>query len=169
MIHLFANVVNAQNILYKACNFTLPTLIPEPESQEYFAHSYLLEQKNIRFRIAKKTPLKNGYFVTIWKRFKNGSTAPYDQDDNVDLLIINVIHGQSIGQFVFPKTILIKKSIFSQKNKGGKRGFRVYSPWDTIESAQAQSTQKWQIKFFIDITPGIILNVSLAKKLYSNI
>ena len=113
MIHLFANVVNAQNILYKACNFTLPTLIPEPESQEYFAFLPSLS-KNIRFRIAKNA-LKNGYFVTIWKRFKNGSTAPYDQDDNVDLLIINVIHGQSIGQFVFPKTILIKKYIFTKK------------------------------------------------------
>ena len=52
-----------------------------------------------------------------------------------------------IGQFVFPKEVLLKHNIISSKQKEGKRGFRVYPPWDTPTSKQAQKTQNWQLQY----------------------
>ena len=40
----------------------------EPESQEYKAVGFALNQKTVQYRCAKVTPTKIGQFVTLWKR-----------------------------------------------------------------------------------------------------
>ena len=109
-------VMDAQNVLYRLCGFKVNDLMPENESEEYCAHFYSIKNKNIRFRIAKKTPTKTGQFVTLWKRMPNGIIGPYDKSDSVDLFVINLAHKNKIGQFIFPKSILIEKNIFSKSN-----------------------------------------------------
>jgi len=64
---------------------------------------------------------------------------------------VNVRTEKEFGQFVFPKSVLIKKGIISTDKKDGKRAFRVYPNWDNANSKQAERTQKWQLEFFYEI------------------
>jgi hypothetical protein len=58
---------------------------------------------------------------------------------------------KKFGQFVFPKSVLIKKGIISTRKKEGKRAFRVYPNWDVAKNKQAERTQKWQLDYFYEI------------------
>ena len=167
MLSMFNKLLKAQNDFYKVCGFRSTDLMREAESAEYYAHYYNISNKSVKFRIAKITPTKSGQFVTMWKRGEDGIIKPYDQSDNIDFFVINVAYEDKIGQFVFPQATLIAKNIFSLNDKGGKRAIRVYSPWDKVSSRQALLTQKWQMQYFIEITPDTTINVELAKKLYS--
>lgn len=162
MLDLLKKVIETQNSLYDTCGFKLHDFIAENESAEYYAYSYLLDTKNVKFRIAKKTKTKIGWFVTIWKRNLNGIIMPYESIDQIDLFVVNVVDANRIGQFVFPKSILIDKNILSTTEKEGKRAFRVYSPWDEVDNTQALRTKKWQCEYFVDIT---FLNSATAKKI----
>jgi hypothetical protein len=104
----------------------------------------------IIYRQAKITPIKIGQFVTLWKRNETGITAPFDLNDALDFAIIWVKTTENNGKFIFPKAILHEKGILSNDQKGGKRGFRVYPPWDKAENRQAQATQKWQLDYFLE-------------------
>ncbi len=53
---------------------------------------------------------------------------------------------------MFSKQILSKKQILTTNQKEGKRGFRVYPKWAKTESKQAEETQVWQTKYFVDLT-----------------
>lgn len=121
------------------------------ESKEYGACSFTLNGKSIQFRVSKITPTKTGQFVTIWKRNNEGITEPYDSSDQLDLIIIFSKSGENAGYFLFPTSVLIEKGIISHKNKQGKRGIRVYPPWDIATNKQAQKTQSWQTKYFVSI------------------
>ena len=165
MLDILNQVINAQNCLYEACAFRVGEFFPEKESAEYYAYSYVLEDKNIRFRIAKKTPTKLGWFVTLWKRSQDGPIQPYDSSNSFDMVIIRTQSENNSGQFVFPKQILIEKGIVTHLKKEGKRGFRIYPPWNLPTSKQAQKTQKWQLEFFLDIGPSQ-LNIERAKSLH---
>lgn len=137
----------------------------EPESQEYLAATFELNQLKIKHRQAKITPAKAGQFVTIWKRSEKGITEPFDASDDFDLLIISVCNGELQGQFIFPKEILITQKIVTQHKNTGKRGIRVYPPWDTVTSKQALKTQLWQTQYFLLLSNQSSLTISLAKKL----
>lgn len=167
MSKYFSKVIDAQNALYRMCGFEINHLTAENESEEYSAHYYTLGNKHVRFRIAKQTPTKIGRFVTMWKRKPDGIISPYDILDQVDFFVINLMHESRVGQFVFPKSILVEKNIFSRNDKGGKRAIRVYSPWDEVNSTQAISTKKWQIQYFSDITSGNSIDIEKIKRLYS--
>ncbi len=167
MLDILKKVISAQNSLYDTCGFTVKNFSAENESEEYYAHSYLLGAKNIRFRIAKKTPTKTGWFVTMWKKNQNNIIAPYESSDQVDLFVINIVDQNRIGQFVFPKSILVEKNIFSTKAKEGKRAVRVYSPRDEANNAQALRTKKWQCEYFIDITSTNATSTEKIRDLYS--
>lgn len=121
----------------------------ESESLEYDACKYHLDNFSVLFRTAKITPTKIGQFVTIWKRIGNGPIQPYDETDPIDLFVIATRMGENFGHFVFPKSVLRKRDIVSVNGKGGKRGIRVYPPWDTPASQQAQKTQDWQLEYFV--------------------
>jgi hypothetical protein len=142
----------AKQLIYDACGYNCSHLSNEPESREYSACTFTLNNLAIKFRAAKITPTKIGQFVTLWKRDDNGITKSHDDSDPIDLFVINTRKGDLFGQFVFTKDVLIKHGILSISLKEGKRGFRVYPPWDTADNKQARKTQKWQLDFFLEVT-----------------
>ncbi|MBU3024571.1 MepB family protein [Zobellia galactanivorans] len=137
--------------VYSPCGLTLGDFKLEPESQEYGACRFLLDSHKVIFRNAKITPKKVGQFVTFWKRADNGPICPFEESDDFDCFVINVSKGHLLGQFVFPKEVLVTKGIVNTPKKEGKRGFRVYPIWDVATSKQAQSTQNWQLRHFFEI------------------
>jgi len=140
-----------KNKVYNKCSFQISAYANEPESKEYNACRFKLNEQNIVCRNAKTTPKKNGQFVTFWKRNKNKITEPLHENDPFDFFVINVSNESKIGQFVFPKSILINKGIISTNYKFGKRGFRVYPIWDITNTKQAKKTQQWQLNYFYEI------------------
>jgi hypothetical protein len=146
------NILRAQQNLYSSCNLLHENLIFEKESKEYQACNFTLHNYGIKFRQAKITPIKIGQFVTCWKRSQSQDSIPFDASDNFDFLIIGVHYNELAGQFIFPKSVLIKQKIISTDNIGGKRGIRVYPAWDKPNNKQAIKTQLWQLPFFFDIT-----------------
>lgn len=145
----------AQALAYKPIGLTYSKLIPETESLEYGACTFEINNKTIKFRVAKITPTKIGQFVTFWKRIGTGPIMPYDMNDSFDLLVVSVRNAQHFGQFVFPKNVLLQKGLVSKDGNGGKRAMRVYPPWDITDSPQAKKTQAWQILYFAEIQPNL--------------
>lgn len=140
-----------QSIVDKQISLQCTHFVLEAESQEYGACSFNLAQYFIRFRVARVTPKKAGQFVTLWKRIDSGPIMPFDLSDQLDFFIVSVQKGHRYGLFIFPQVILIAKDIFSNNGQGGKRAIRVYPSWDTADSKQAQVTQMWQLRYFIEI------------------
>jgi hypothetical protein len=121
----------------------------EVESQQYQACTFELDEQKIICRTAKITPIKVGQFVTLWKRNLLGKTCPFNNEDDLDFIIINCQFGENSGYFKFPKAILITKGIISTSDKVGKMGMRVYPSWDKGNNSQALKTQKWQLDYFV--------------------
>ena len=153
-----------RRLVYDKCQFELTSYKEGSESKEYNACKFELNGKIYICRSAKTTPKKSGQFVTFWKRNKDKIIEPYKESDNIDFFIINVRKEGQFGQFVFPKTELVKRSIITTNIKEGKRGFRVYPPWDTVKSRQATDTQNWQIIFFY--TVNNFIDLKKVKLLY---
>lgn len=158
----------AQELVYNRCGFKYSTPQVEPESAEYGACHITINKNQIIFRIAKTTPTKSGQFVTIWKRIDNGPIQPYDISDDFDLIVISTRKDNHLGQFIFPKSILLAKGIISGNNKDGKRGIRVYPPWEPATSLQAQKTQAWQLHYFLRIQGEENVDIERAIMLYQN-
>ena len=163
-IHM--ELLTTKNLIYDKCEFLCSSIVAEAESSEYGAYSFEINNMKILFRIAKITPKKVGQFVTAWKRIGKGPIQPYDSIDSVDLLVVCTKNGDYFGQFVFPTAVLLEQNIFSTNGKGGKRGFRVYPLWDIAINKQAQKTQKWQLKYFLNIPNSASIDCSRAKALY---
>lgn len=138
------------NQFYEPCGLILSDFSMELEGKEYQACTFKLNEAFILCRNAKTTPKKTGQFVTCWKRNQQGITEPFHENDVLDFYIINTFHQDKMGQFIFPKPILIEKGIIATTQKEGKRGFRVYPPWDITTNKQAEKTQKWQLDYFIE-------------------
>lgn len=136
---------------FDACGFGYTQPIAGAESAEYGAYTFTLYGKSVLYRVAKITPTKTGQFVTVWKRNDQGITVPYHMSDNIDLFIISTRSADNIGLFIFPKEVLLQQGIISGHLIEGKRGIRVYPPWDVAASKQAQKTQQWQTAFFLEI------------------
>tara|TARA_B110000503_G_C7154091_1_gene416506 strand:- start:1439 stop:1819 length:381 start_codon:yes stop_codon:yes gene_type:complete len=102
----------------------------------------------IIFREARITPKKIGQFASVWKRNEFGVTQPHEVTDNFEFYIIKCRSKNRIGQFVFPKAELAKRRIVTTPQREGKRGFRVYPPWDKAENKQSIKTQDWQLNYF---------------------
>ncbi len=47
---------------------------------------------------------------------------------------------------------MLEKGILSDGKKPGKRGIRVYPSWDEVKSKQAQKTQEWQTRYFLELS-----------------
>jgi len=140
-----------KNLLYDVCGFKIDNLTIEKESFAYGALSFSLNNLSLKFRVAKTTPTKVGQFVVFWKRISNGTIQPFDEADAIDAYVVSTRKGDLFGQFVFPNTVLMEKGIMSTANKEGKRALRVYPPWDIVTNKQAQQTQQWQAKYFMQI------------------
>lgn len=155
----------AKERVYDKCGFELTKPKIHAESRAYVACAFELNGKMIEHRVSKITPTKTGQFVTVWKRNDKGITQPYDILDNLDFIIITARNNENFGQFIFPKRILAEKGIITQNGKEGKRGIRVYPPWDIATNKQALKTQAWQTKYFLTIKNNNSTDLDLAKKL----
>ena len=154
--------------LYILCDFIISNLETNKESAEYDACSFKLNTLSILSRTSKITPKKVGQFVTFWKRKdSNSPIQPFDSTDDIDFFVINCQKDNLFGQFVFPKNELIAKGILSTDKKEGKRGFRVYPSWDKTTSKQAEKTQEWQLKYFIEIDIKKGIDLERVKVLYN--
>ena len=157
----------AKESLYEPCGFNYTEPILELESAEYGACDFKLDDLNIKYRVAKITPTKTGQFVTLWKRNKQGIIEPFEVNDKIDFFIISTRKDNHFGQFIFPKAVLYEKGVISDERKEGKRAIRVYPPWDDANSKQAQKTQEWQLKYFLEIPEDGLSDLALAKQLFS--
>ena len=157
----------AKSLLYDKCGFELTEQAAENESSEYGACHFKLNGKEIKFRVSKITPTKTGQFVTIWQRDEQGLTQPFNETDELDFIIISSRSGDSFGQFIFPKAVLVEKGIITGRGKEGKRGIRVYPPWDKPANKQAEKTQSWQANYFLHIYNNNSTGLDAAKKLLS--
>ena len=151
------NLNQIKTEIYDKCLFEISDIKIEPESKEYYACRFQLNGLNVLSRNAKITPKKVGQFVTFWKRKGNGPIEPFDENDRIDFYTVNVRTENNFGQFVFPKSVLIKKGIISTEKKEGKRAFRVYPNGDIVKSKQAERTQKWQLNYFYEINSSLDL------------
>ena len=151
--------------VYNPCGFEFNTLTIEKESVEYEACRFLLNDRIVIYRTAKITPKKVGQFVAIWKRNEKGVTTPFEFYDDFDFMIINCVSGSLSGQFIFPKSVLVENGVISSDFQEGKRGFRLYPSWDNTVNKQAFETQKWQEKYFLNLSEGINFNLSNAKSI----
>lgn len=153
-------------LIFKTCGLNFSNFEPESESQEYSACNFQLNKKNIKFRQAKITAIKTGQFVTIWKRNEKGITQPYDISDDIYFYLIAVRKQNKFGLFIFPKSVLHNNKILSDKTRDGKRGIRVYPSWDRVTSKQAQKTQEWQTRYFLEIPQDKLIDIKRAKHLF---
>lgn len=165
-LHRFSQeLFEAQSLAYGPNNLYVSNLVIEKESQEYRACQFIINNKLAKFRVAKITPTKVGQFVTFWKRSVQGPIVPFDLLDTIEFFIISVTLKNQSGQFVFPKSALIEHDILSKNNVGGKRGFRVYPPWDKVDNKQAIKTQAWQAKYFFKLDENSI-DTAFIKQLF---
>jgi len=165
---LYDDLKVVKEMVYDQYGFALTKLKVNTESKEYGACSYDLNGLKFEHRISKITPTKTGQFVTIWKRNKNGITEPFNSLDNFDFIAITARSDNNIGQFIFPKSVLVEKGIISHKGKNGKRGIRVYPKWDVVTNKQAAKTQNWQINYFVTISNNPLAGLELIKKMVKN-
>lgn len=163
---LTSELLAIKELVYDNCNFEFSNLIIDSESEEYQACLFKLNSFQVIHRLSKITPTKIGQFVTIWKRNNEGITAPFDVSDNFDFIVITSKSDKNLGQFVFSKAVLLEKGIISNNNTSGKRGIRVYPPWDIPTSKQAEKTQLWQTKYFYSINKDAF-DIELVKKLFT--
>jgi hypothetical protein len=162
---IFSEIQLLNNCIFKVCGIELENVETEKESQEYFAHNFELNKQKVKFRMAKITPTKTGQFVTIWKRNENGITEPHNIDDEFEFYLIVTRQAERFGVFIFDKTVLSENRILTSKKGEGKRGIRVYPYWSLTENKQAQKTQNWQTKYFVEIVNGNQSDLNKVKKL----
>ncbi|MES3018254.1 MAG: MepB family protein [Bacteroidota bacterium] len=158
-----------KDLIYDPCAYELTDLKQHSESAEYGACSFVLSGKKVQQRFSKITPTKTGQFVTVWKRNRDGITAPFDFSDDLDFIIIIARSGDQLGQFTFPKLVLAEKEIITRNGSKGKRGIRVYPPWDNTTNKQAEKTQNWQQEYFFTIEQDNTAGLKLIKKLISGV
>ncbi|MBS1986914.1 MepB family protein [Candidatus Dependentiae bacterium] len=151
--NIHPDLLIASQIAYEPSGFILNALEQSIESKEYGACTFTINNQVITFRVAKITPTKIGQFVTLWKRIDSGPIMPYDIADPIELFIISVRSDKKLGQFIFPKDILLQKGFISSDDIGGRRAMRVYPPWDKPDNRQAKNTQAWQLLYFAEIQP----------------
>ncbi|AYW45051.1 MepB family protein [Tetragenococcus koreensis] len=129
----------------------------EKQNSEYEGLTFQFSNQHFRSRLAKKTPKKKGYFVALWKKDENNVNQAYSYSNSPEKVIILIIDEEKLGQFIFPKSILLEKGILKTKIQKGKMAFRVYPTWESSLNNSAAKTQKWQQPYFVDLSNSIDL------------
>tara|TARA_Y100000588_G_C14027966_1_gene827318 strand:+ start:434 stop:1000 length:567 start_codon:yes stop_codon:yes gene_type:complete len=166
---ILQELAEVESRVYKPLGLECSRFVIEPDSSEYYACCFNLNDFIVRFRVAKITPSKTGQFVTLWKRLNKGPIQPFDSNDAIDFFIINARKDDHSGQFIFPKSVLCQHDVLSINGHGGKRAIRVYPPWDITASKQAQNTQKWQQRYFLEIPQNGDVDLERANMLYHGV
>ena len=161
------NLQAVKKLVYDSNGFEMTHLKVDTESIAYDACTFSLDNLLIIHRTSKITPTKSGQFVTLWKRNNKGITIPFDSKDPFDFIVITAKNDNQLGQFIFPKSVLINKGIISHNGKSGKRGIRIYPPWTLTLNKQATITQQWQANYFLEIENRKI-NFDLAKRQFAS-
>ncbi len=110
----------------------------DPFNQDYLGFDFILNEKEFKYRRAKKTPTKAGYFVTLWLKEEGQNNRPYDASNMSDYLLVELVDDSMCGVFVFSKKVLIKHHIISNEDKVGKMGFRVYPCGEEVLNKNSQ-------------------------------
>ncbi|MCU5111943.1 MepB family protein [Bacillus wiedmannii] len=158
---------NLNNLVYKPNNLMITNLIEEKQNAEYVGCLFHLNKKTIRFRVSKITPNKIGQFVSFWEKDANMQNQAFSYDAAPDLLVIACINDNKLGQFIFPKEILLKEKILKTQSQKGKMAMRIYPLWDTPVSNQAKKSQMWQLQYFVDLSDPNNLPIDKLLTLYS--
>ncbi|WP_062050344.1 MepB family protein [Bacillus sp. JCM 19034] len=153
---------------YEPNHFIINAIREEAQNSDYGAGIFQLNSKSVRFRVAKKTPIKIGQFVAFWEKDRNHKNQAYSYEKATDLLVVNTFTSNNFGQFVFPKGVLAKQNILKTATTKGKMAIRVYPGWDKPTSKQAIEIQKWQLKYFVEMNKTNHLPLQKLLKLYSN-
>jgi len=135
----------------------------EVQNSEYEGMTLQLGDHLVRARLAKKTPTKQGYFVVCWEKNCQNKNQPFTVENSPERLLVNITDGEQSGQFVFSKSILVRKSILSHDDVVGKMAFRVYPIWESNLNQTAKKTQDWQMPYFIDCSQSVLDKNKIAK------
>lgn len=130
-------------------------------NNNYNGCNFKIDNKLICYREAKKTPKKAGYFVVLWRKGINGN-EPYSERDLIDLYIIDI---PNKGFFIFPKTIMIHRSILMNNKSKGKMGFRIYIGDEKLTNEEAMRTETWQMEYYVDNKIWIDMSVKASAML----
>ncbi|MGH1145904.1 MepB family protein [Bacillus pseudomycoides] len=164
----FNNIIkNLDNIVYKPNNLIITDLKEEKQNSEYAGGIFQLNNKTIRFRVSKITPNKIGQFVSFWEKNENMQNQSFSYDPAPDLLVITCIDENKLGQFIFPKEILLKEKILKTQSQKGKMAMRIYPVWDNPVSDQAKKSQMWQLQYFVNLSDTNNLSIDKLLNLYS--
>ncbi|PGP28029.1 mep operon protein MepB [Bacillus thuringiensis] len=155
------------NIVYKPNNLMITNLKEEKQNAEYAGCLFHLNNKTIRFRKSKVTPNKIGQFVSFWEKDENMRNRAFSYEAAPDLLVITCIADNKLGQFIFPKEILLKEKILRTQSQTGKMAMRIYPVWDTTVSNQAKRSQTWQLHYFVDLSDINNFPIDKLLNLYS--
>ncbi|MBL3698802.1 MepB family protein [Leucobacter luti] len=127
-------------------------VLPEEQSSDYESGLATIGSGTWRIRTARITPTKPGAFVAVWRRSPSGATEPFESSDECAGLMVFVSDADRFGVFTFTREHLTKLGVVRSSRARGKRGFRVYPPWNTNLNAQAARTQRAQADAFADLT-----------------
>ena len=100
------------------------------------------------------------------KRNVRNQTEPFNIKDDFDFYIIATTESDKFGFFVFPKHILDREHILTNNAHGGKRGFRVYPPWDIPANKMAEKAKAWQAEYFIDMTTNNSADIEKCESIF---
>ncbi|MCO4327555.1 MepB family protein [Staphylococcus agnetis] len=159
-LKLIKYIVNQSDVL------VLSDYKKELWNKKYEALNLHINGRLFKSRLANKTPNKEGYFLSIWQKNHINKNVPFHSKNHIDKVIITVIDGAKVGQFIFSKEALIDHGILSSTTHTGKMAIRVYPTWIKHLNATALSTQKWQSNYFIDLSDGI--NINDIESMYLN-
>ena len=171
MSKFFTVLKQIDEMLYKPNQLTVASIKEEKQNSEYAAGKFELRNeltiKTVRFRVAKQTPNKVGQFVTFWEKGPKDINQPFQYDESPDLLVVTTFKDEhTLGQFVFPKEVLLKNNILQSQATKGKMAMRVYPSWDQPTSNAAIKTQKWQLDYFFMAIDTCMLPTAKIKILY---
>ncbi|WP_142308993.1 MepB family protein [Bacillus nitratireducens] len=164
----FSNIVKKlDKMIYKPNNLFITNQKEEKQNSEYAGGIFQLNNRSIRFRVSKITPNKIGQFVSFWEKDASMRNQAFSYDSAPNLLVITCIADNKLGQFIFPKEILLKEKILKTQNQKGKMAMRVYPIWDKPVSNQAKKSQQWQLQYFVDLSDSKNVAIHKLLNLYS--